>query len=269
MKIIILGSGRLATQLALALCEAGLPPLQIYSRTMAHAQRLAHKLSPQTEPIDSIAALRLDADYYILALSDAALPDLIAQMPSVDAVLAHTAGSVPMSVFEGKTSSYGVFYPLQTFSLDRKLNFAEIPLYIEANGTESLAKLNALASKVSKHCYEADSSQRKALHLAAVFACNFTNHMYSISQALLSESHLPPSSLAALISETAAKAALMPAIDAQTGPAMRGDASTMQAHQQLLTAHPEWQELYTMLSDDIQRMQANRGCQKLNVDTDS
>ncbi|MFR4026322.1 MAG: DUF2520 domain-containing protein [Alistipes indistinctus] len=145
-----------------------------------------------------------------------------------------------------------MFYPLQTFTAGRRIDFRQVPLLIEGEHPDTAAALRLLASELSDSVYEVSEQQRAQLHLAAVFACNFTNHMYAIAQELLAEKGLPPQLIGPLISETAAKALGCPSAAAvQTGPARRGDRQTQQKHLGLLEGHPQLQELYQKISTEI------------------
>lgn len=255
MKVVLIGAGNLATQLGKALvrrrvCEV----VQVYSRTEASASALGEAL--QAEAVTSIADVRTDADLYMVALKDSAFTEVARQLVRgrEHALFVHTAGSLPMSVWEGMATRYGVFYPMQTFSRQRDVDFSSIPIFIEARDAADRDCLMALARCLSERVQEADSAQRRALHLSAVFACNFTNHMYAICEQLLSEAGLPFASMLPLIDETAAKAHVMSPRRAQTGPAVRYDENVIGKHIEALSAHRQWQELYEKLSKSIHEM---------------
>ena len=248
-RIAIIGAGNIATHLAIALHEAGYVISQIYSRTEVSARTLAERIGcPWTTRPENIDG---DSELYIFAVSDAALEGLTEHTSANrEALWVHTAGSMPMSVFEGKCRRYGVLYPLQTFSKNRPVNFSEIPVFIEADTPDDTARLRNVAESISRKILEASSEQRKQLHLAAVFACNFVNHLYAVADGLLAEQGLPFDALRPLIRETAAKIETLSPIDAQTGPAVRYDENVMQKHIALLR-DPETQKIYRLLSDDI------------------
>ena len=177
--IVFIGAGNLATNLAKALYRKGFRIVQIYSRTMESARALAEKV--EAEYTTDLQAVSKDAKLYIVSLKDAALVDLLPQITEGKqaSLLVHTAGSIPMSVWEGHAERYGVFYPMQTFSKQREVKFQEVPFFVEAKRPEDVELLKAVAATLSEKVYEASSEQRKSLHLAAVFICNFTNHMYA------------------------------------------------------------------------------------------
>lgn len=262
MKIALIGRGRLATNLLPALQEAGHEVTSINSRTLEE--------------------LPTDADVYIISVKDSALQEVIAKttalLPSSIAapegdkspLFVHTAGSIPMSVFEGYCSHYGVFYPMQTFSKERRVDFREIPIFIETGGsdkTSGLTTLRVLADSVSQKVYELSTADRKYLHLAAVFACNFANHCYSLSAEVLAQVGLPFDVMLPLIDETARKVHELHPLDAQTGPAVRYDENVMQAQQQLLS-DPLMRDIYQRMSQSIhQKANENHDQLRFNEDT--
>lgn len=248
-RIVFIGAGNLATHLSTALHRAGYDILQIFSRTESSAQQLAGKLGcAMTTCIDEV---RPDADIYIFSVSDAVLGELIDRVPlREEALYLHTAGSIPMSVFAHRCRQYGVFYPLQTFSKTRPVKFEEIPLFIEGSSPEVTATLREMGEKITRQVIEASSQQRRYLHLAAVFACNFTNHLYAIAAELLEQQGLPFDALRPLIRETAAKIETLTPAAAQTGPAIRYDRNVMQKHIDLLDDEEE-KEIYRILSKHI------------------
>ena len=250
-SIVFVGAGNLATALAKALYYKGFRIEQIYSRTVESARMLAHKV--EASYTTHLPDLYPDADLYIVALKDSALIELLPQIVAhkKEALLVHTAGSIPMSVWQGETSRYGVFYPMQTFSKLREVAFDEIPFFIEARQPEDVELLKMIASVLSKKVYEADSEQRKSLHLAAVFTCNFTNHMYVLAAELLKRYQLPFDVMLPLIDETAMKVHSLEPHKAQTGPAMRYDLNVINNHLAMLAGDAEMQQLYEQISQSI------------------
>ncbi|PXY01554.1 DUF2520 domain-containing protein [Marinifilum breve] len=255
-KVVILGAGNLATQLAIALNDAGVNILQVYSRTIQSASALADKVN--SIAITEISNLAKNADLYICAISDNALESVLDQMPIPIGDVVHTAGSIPMDVFDDYTECYGVFYPLQTFSKNRKVDFSNIPICIESNNLGLQADLMELAGRISNNIHIIDSEQRKQLHLSAVFTCNFANHMYSIGQKLLAEKDVDFDLLKPLIKETAEKVQELDPISAQTGPAIRFDKEIMAKHENELKNLPDFQILYRFVSESIFKMHSEK-----------
>ncbi len=248
----MIGSGNLATHLAGALHAAGHRMMGVYSRTETHAQRLADALQcPAFTSLKNVP----DADVYIFAVKDDALGGLICELVSPpQALLLHTAGSVPMEVFKGKAERHGVLYPLQTFSRERAVCFREIPCFIEASTEEALHSLKQLAESVSGRVEVLDSEKRRHLHLSAVFACNFVNHCYDVAWQLLQQQQLDPGALLPLIDETARKVHNLAPAQAQTGPAVRWDTSVMNRHLSLLGEDTHAGRLYRLMSEGVHAM---------------
>ena len=250
-RIVLIGAGNVATHLGVALQQAGWEIAQVYSRTEASASELANRL--QVPFVTSIAEVCTDADVYIVAVKDDALKSLIPELVKgrEGGLFVHTAGSVPMSVWESYCIRYGVFYPMQTFSKQKPVGFSKVPFFLEGDGAETLAMLKELACTLSEKVYDATSEQRMALHMAAVFACNFTNHMYALSAHLLEKNGLPFDAMLPLIDETARKVHELAPKAAQTGPAIRKDMDVMNKHLDMLSAEPELREIYKMISNSI------------------
>lgn len=248
MKIVMIGAGNLATQLALTLRKNGHEIVQVFSRTESSANELATKTgAKKTILIDEITA---SAELYIFSVKDDSLLPVLQQMKPNSGIWVHTAGSIPMSVFEPFAKQFGVFYPLQTFSKTRQVDLLEVPIYIESNTSESLEVLRSLGTSISKTIIEATSEQRMQLHLAAVFACNFTNRMYAIAAKLLEEKGLDFDQLLPLIDETARKVHELHPTDAQTGPAIRFDEAIIGKHIDTLS-DGDLKHIYYTISENI------------------
>lgn len=251
MNIVLVGAGNLATNLAMALQAQRYNIVQVFSRTEAAAHQLADQLGvPCTTRLTDLCT---DADLYIYALTDEALPVVINNMPRTNGIHVHTAGSMPMHIFAEKQTNYGVFYPFQTCSKHKRVDFGDVPIFIEANNQQTADFLYNTANSISKNVYFANSEDRKYLHLSGVFANNFTNYLYTVAADLLAERHLPFAVLQPLIREGVGKLATLSPIEAQTGPAVRGDHSVMSEHLRLLADHPAWAQLYQTLSEAIER----------------
>lgn len=253
MKITLIGAGNLATNLGKALRKAGHAIVQVYSRTRQSADQLAERLGA-TATTD-LAAVTADAEVYVIAVKDSVLPAVIKELSQVEPLAGktflHTAGSVPMSVFEGCFRNYGVLYPMQTFSKDKEVEFSEIPIFVEGSNDGVTARTRQLAESVSQRVEECSSEQRRMLHLSAVFVCNFVNHCYALSAKLLERHGLSFDVMLPLIDETARKVHTMHPAEAQTGPAARNDTNVMDAQMKLLSDLPEVRELYRMMSQSI------------------
>jgi len=253
LRIGLFGAGRVASQLGPALAAAGHRVVFVWNRNEAPAKILAAQL-PGAQALATLAPPLPPADVYLLAVPDAAVAPLLAAVPwPAGALVAHLAGALPLAVFAAQPAVRGgVFYPLQTFSPGRAVDWVTVPLCIEARDPAAETTLLRLAGSLSRHVLRLDSAQRLQLHVAAVFANNFTNHLLGIADALLAEAGLPPALLAPLVRETVAKALAHPPFGVQTGPAVRRDAPTLAAHHAALAAHPAWQALYAQLTASIQ-----------------
>lgn len=251
-KIVFLGAGNLATQLALALFRKNFNITQVYSRTEESARLLAEKIN--TNFTTSLAEIKTDADLYICAVKDDAIPSVINSLKGVNGIVVHTAGSVDINIFDGKIQNYGVFYPLQTFSKYRDVDFQKIPIFLEANNSDNLFALKTLAISLSNNLYEATSNQRKILHLSAVFSSNFVNHMYALSEEIIEESGFEFQVLLPLIDEVAAKVHYLKPQEAQTGPAVRYDKIIIDKQLNMLSETERNQKIYQILSESIHEM---------------
>lgn len=252
MKVVIVGSGNVATHLSLAIASLeGIEICQVYSPTEAHAEILAERLN--CDFVTNPTQIRKEADVYLFALKDQALETVIRAVPANNGLWLHTSGSMPMQVFAGYTERYGVLYPLQTFSKSREISFRGIPLFIECHREEDKNCLEDLARRLSGKVCELSSEKRRSLHLAAVFACNFTNHIYALAEEILAKEGLSRDYLFPLIDETAAKVHELPAQEAQTGPAIRYDENIINKHLGMLADDPDVQTLYRLLSQSIHK----------------
>ena len=233
MNIVIIGRGNVATNLDYAFRKKGVVCQMVSSR----------------EGLDSLPA----ANVYIYAVKDEALAAVVAQVKGKErAMHLHTSGTMPISVFGDDKPHAGIFYPFQTFSKARVIeDFSTVPVFFEARGIDDISAVYSLALTITSHVYEATQHDRERLHVAGVYACNFTNLMYTIASELLQNTHIPFSALLPLIDETAAKIHTLAPRDAQTGPARRGDENVMAHHLALLDE--EKRQLYRLLSDAIRK----------------
>ncbi len=260
-KISFIGAGNVASHLAEALAKAGNSIKEIYSRNILHAHRLA-SLMPAAVPADQLDFSESEAEIFIVAISDDAIAEVVSNLilpPNV--ILAHTSGTQPISIIQRNDVQPAVFYPLQTFSPNKKINFQETPFFLEAKTRETLAIIQNLALTLSPKVYEISSHQRQILHLAAVFSCNFSNFLFTISKNILEkqaqvDTPLPFDLLQPLIAETVQKAFEISPEKAQTGPAKRRDKSVITKHLQLLDSlltedEKDWKNIYELFSEQI------------------
>ena len=252
--MIILGSGNMGTNLAHAFHKAGVRIDGIYSYTLVHAEALAAQVGVEqvtSDLADVNAWLRRLPDATVLyCVKDSVLQDVLARIDAPEALHLHMAGSMGVEVFGADKPHAGVLYPFQTLSKDRILPFDNLPVFIEAVREADLPTIRELAERISHKVYQADSATRERLHVAGVFANNFSNCMYAIAGEILRPTGLPEDVLLSLIDETAAKVHTIPPREAQTGPAKRYDENVMQSHLALLD-DPNVREIYQAVSINI------------------
>lgn len=238
MKIIIIGRGNVATSLHAAFAAKGIDAPMVSSREL---------VSGAGEPLP-------EADVYIYAVRDEALPEVVAAVHApARAIHVHTSGTVPVTVFGADKPHSGILYPFQSFNKAQPVDdFANIPLFIEGRDIDDIAAIYTLALTLSPRVIEASQADRERLHVAGVFANNFTNCMYRIAADILRDTHIPFSALLPLIDRTAEKVHNLAPRDAQTGPAIRGDEHVIRHHLDLLAGKPEHEAIYRMLTEYIQ-----------------
>jgi predicted short-subunit dehydrogenase-like oxidoreductase (DUF2520 family) len=241
-KIVILGTGHVATHLFRAMQTSEVcRVIQLYN----HRAESLPPFEDETETTTDLSALK-DADLYLICLKDDVIESIAQQIPSTSGIIAHTSGS--QSIL--KSSNSAVFYPLQTFSKHSQLNYSEIPFCLEANSVEHLKMLKNIAGSISTKIYDISSAQRQTLHLAAVFVCNFTNHLYAIGEHICNEDHMPFDILKALIRETSEKVQTHSPSDVQTGPAVRRDSKTIARHLSQIKDNTQL-DIYQLLTQSI------------------
>lgn len=236
MRIVVIGTGRLASNLVPALQKVGHEVRVVNSRTLE--------------------GLPNEADAFVIAVKDDALESVARRVVQgrEEQVFFHTAGSMPLSVFKGIARHYGVFYPMQSFSKERQVDFADVPIFLEGCDDKAIQTAHAIAESISRKVYELTTAERRYLHLAAVFACNFANHCYALSAKVLEQHGLPFDVMLPLIDETARKVHTMHPVPAQTGPAIRWDENVMSAQKALLDNEPEMQKIYELMSNSIHKL---------------
>lgn len=231
VKIAVIGGGNVARHLMLAFSGcSNAEAVSVNSRTLS--------------------VLPMDADLYLIAVSDLAIKEVSDRLPEIKGVVAHTSGSVGISVLK-KHFQAGVFYPLQTFSRNDTVNYRQVPVFIECSSPEVSEVLYEAASLITEKVYMANSQCRRYLHLAAVFACNFTNRMFDIADSVLKKEGLDFSVLLPLVRQTVDKLERMSPHDAQTGPAARGDLGICEKHISMLNDDEETAFLYRILTESI------------------
>ncbi|WP_394774104.1 Rossmann-like and DUF2520 domain-containing protein [Flavobacterium sp.] len=246
IRITLLGSGNVAQHLIKAFAKSeAVEIVQVYSRKKENLASLIDfdKITDNFEDLK-------EADLYIIAVSDKAISEVSKQLPFQNRIVVHTSGAASLDVLDIKNRK-GVFYPLQTFSKSKEIDFSTVPMCLEAENTFDFKVLEALAKSVSNAVYAINSDQRKALHVAAVFVNNFTNHLYQIGQEICAEHQVPFEVLRPLIQETAQKINTLDPIDAQTGPAKRNDLTTIEAHLDYLLNENQ-KNIYKILTQSIQ-----------------
>lgn len=248
-EIVLLGAGNLANHLGLALFEAGIKVRQVVNRTRVTGEALAKRLNATF--VSQTADMDRNADVYILAVSDHALHHFATHLRLPNKLVIHLSGSVDMEILTSISTQTAVLYPLLTFPKEQKVDFREVPICIEANSSANLEQMREIANKISAHVYMVDSIQRQWLHLAAVFASNFTNFMFTLSQDVVRAHGIDFELLRPLIRQTVKNAEYDHAFDFQTGPAFRNDLVTLHKHRQLLESNPAYRDIYDLISEDI------------------
>lgn len=227
MELTVIGTGNLGTNLTHALQQAGHEVTSLHGRTFRSDE--------------------VRGDIVILSVKDDALPLLAARLAHTESLVLHTAGSQPLDVLE--SPHRGVLYPMQTFSKSRIVPFGDIPIFIESD--TDIDRLEALARTLSRKVHRLTSHQRRYLHLAAVFACNFTNHCYNLAAQLLAAHGIPFDVMLPLIDETARKVHTLTPQEAQTGPAVRYDETIIRQQENLLTGDAK--DIYRLMSTSIHK----------------
>ena len=250
MKIVLIGSGNVAYHLAKAFTASNVPIHSLFGRNTAALEEISSATGiPVSDDLPK-------ADLYILAVADGGIEEVSLQIQKTDALVAHTSGSLPMQVLKGNYRKAS-FYPMQTFSKKRQLDYSRIPFFVEAENNVDENILVEMASKISSTVHRSTHEERKYLHLTAVFTCNFVNHLFTIGKDISEAHHIPFDVFYPLIEETVAKMKTMDPKDAQTGPAVRGDAKVMALHQQLIKDQNQL-EIYRTLSQSILEMHAKK-----------
>ena len=248
IKVVIIGSGNVAQHLIKVMqIAANVNLVQVFAR---NKESVLHLIAEDKITSDYNAIK--EADVYIISVSDNAIAEVAENLPFQNRLVVHTSGTSELSVLDTKNRK-GVFYPLQTFSKSKEIDFTSIPICLEAENGEDFKTLQSLSQNISEKVFAISSEQRKSLHVAAVFVCNFVNHMYTIGNQICEEHNVPFEVLQPLIMETAQKISTLKPEDAQTGPALRNDTKTINKHLEFLQ-NSDYQELYKLLTQSIQNV---------------
>ena len=246
IKVVLFGAGNVGFHLFRAMYKhPEIDVIQWYNRSRSAMEPFADQ-TITTSDINTIAT----ADLYLICVADSAITEISDHLTNREGIIAHTAGSIPMEELKNHTN-YGVFYPLQSFSKQREIDFSNLPFCLEASDQKSLSTLEQLAACLSQNVHRVDSNQRKTLHLAAVFVNNFANHLFTIGEQLCEKDNLPFAILESLIVETTEKIKHLSPKEAQTGPALRNDQKTIDNH--LAQLPPNLKQLYKNLTKSIQQ----------------
>ena len=251
-KTVLIGAGNVGYHLGRELHDCGLEVLQVFSRKITKARKLAKFIG--ADSTNDLAKISAKADLYLVAVHDDAINSVAQKLPLKvrrEKLVVHTSGAAPSTIFKGICKRYGVFYPLQTFSVKRSVDFSRIPICYFANLKKDRTALNSLGAEISEAVYEINDDQRAVLHVAAVFANNFSNQLFNIAEQITQNEQIPFGLLRPLIEETAAKVQHQSPAQMQTGPALRGDLKTIEKHLDYLQQYPEWEKLYRLLSKSI------------------
>jgi predicted short-subunit dehydrogenase-like oxidoreductase (DUF2520 family) len=246
IKVVLLGSGNVAQHLIEVMKNAPTIDLvQVFARNPNH---LSHLL-PSSKIVSDYQKITA-ADVYIISVSDNAIAEVSGKLPFQNRLVVHTSGSSDLSVLDNKNIK-GVFYPLQTFTKGKKVDFSPIPICLETENEQDYQLLENLGNCISKKVFQINSEQRKSLHVAAVFVCNFVNHLYQIGNEICEANQIPFEVLHPLIQETAQKILELTPKEAQTGPALRNDTKTIQKHLDFLSDE-NYKTIYKLLTQSIQ-----------------
>jgi len=252
IKVVLLGAGNVATHLFEAFQETKTASvIQVYNRSKKKLQDFNH-LVHTTSSLNELK----EADIYIIAVKDDSIEGLGKKLTLLNKLVVHTSGSIAMEALNNN-HRYGVFYPLQTFTKGKQVDFSSIPICLETNIQSDIEILEKLAQSISKAVYRIDSTQRKALHVAAVFVNNFVNHLYQKGHEICQEHQVPFEVLHPLLLETAKKITSLTPKESQTGPAIRNDQAVINNHIESLTTQQQ-KDIYTLLTKSIQKTHGNK-----------
>jgi len=251
-KIVILGAGNVAWHLAPALEDAGHMITEVYARDIEKAGRITERVYA-AEAKEDLDFSESEAEIFILAVKDDAILEIADSVILPEgSILVHTSGTTPLDILGYSSATFtGILYPLQSFTMGQKMDLSEVPFLLESDDQEVLQKLKKLAKSISNLTYLVRSKDRKAVHVAAVFASNFSNHMIRIAEEIMRRQGLDFEMIKPLIIETISKSLQIGAQKAQTGPAIREDYEVLEDHHRFLNYNEQIAEIYRLISQDI------------------
>lgn len=251
MKVVIIGSGNTATVLGRKIKAAAHDIVQVTGRNAVAVEALAAELG--SRPNTNAGSIDLSADIYIVALADRALPNLHEWLQLDKKLVVHTAAAISREVLQQVSKNYGVLYPLQTLRKEQTV-LPEIPFLVDGNSADDLALVQDFAASISPRVLVAGDELRLRMHVAAVFASNFTNHLYVLAENFCRQEQLDFSLLLPLITETANRLQFLSPQQSQTGPAIRNDTVTIERHLNVLSNYPELRRVYEVVTESIGKM---------------
>ena len=253
ISIFFIGSGRLASHLASAFKKTDIELKGVHSKDFSHAQDFGKKF--QIPSFEFISEIPQDADVYILAINDDQI-EIVSSQIQVNGIIVHCSGLKDLNSIQGEGNK-AVMWPLQSFSLDKEIEFKQIPILLEANSEENYRIIEALCERISHHLIPCNSLERRWYHLAAVFVNNFSNHLFVQAESFLKTQNLDFQLLKPLMRETLEKLNQLTPLEAQTGPAVRGDEQTMKKHLDLLSENKTAKDIYSLISASILESKKN------------
>lgn len=254
MNVVLIGSGNVATVLGRVMQSCGHTIIEVVSRNEFNAHKLATTLGTTTQT--NIDAVTNDGEIYIVSVADNGIEKVCKQLLLKNKIVAHTSGAISKNVLQNVSERYGVLYPVQSLRKE-SAHIPEIPLLIDGNTEETTQAIRTFAETISKKVFHANDEERLKLHVSAVFASNFTNHLYSLAEEYCKTEGTDFSLLIPLIKEVAQRIETYKPHLMQTGPALRNDVVTIQKHLHLLNAHPRLKNVYEVMTQSIKEFYKN------------
>ena len=256
LSFALIGAGRLGSNITLELFNNGICPSQIISRTLSKAKHLAKR----TQCLNASTEISISGSpsFILLAVNDGAIEKILAVLKSTDIPIFHCSGSTPINIFSEAFPNHGVLYPIQSFSIEREINFDDIPILIEASNDATFQLLESISNVLSNNVIIGNSETRMKCHIAAILSSNFSYHLFAVARDYLVRNGLPIDLLNPLLRETLDKAIDYPNEDLQTGPAAREDYGILQKHQEALKNAPSLLKLYNFVSESIIRFKKEK-----------